>query len=133
MPHAGLKTIIALSFVLAIGFLLVILSSALYGQYSPLLVVATYLFAPLPNAICSRYASSYNDDFMDSGSSASGVLDLGRFLTGFLVTMGIALPAVLAHADVIQWGAMAMSIIGGLLIYGTIIAFTMFFQEESDF
>ncbi|KAK6511571.1 Vacuolar protein sorting-associated protein 55 [Arthrobotrys musiformis] len=133
MPHAGLKTIIALSFVLAIGFLLVILSSALYGQYSPLFVVATYLFAPLPNAICGRYASTYNDDFMGSGSSASSVLDLGRFLTGFLVLMGMALPAVLAHAGIIQIGAMIMSIIGGLLIYGTIIAFTMFFQEESDF
>ncbi|KAF3920560.1 hypothetical protein ABW20_dc0110219 [Dactylellina cionopaga] len=133
MPPAGLKTIIALSFVLAIGFLLVILSSALYSQYSPLFVVATYLLAPLPNAICSRYASAYNDDFMDSGSSASSVLDLGRFLTGFLVLMGMALPAVLAHAGIIHWGAMAMSIVGGLLIYGTIIAFTMFFQEESDF
>ncbi|EPS40678.1 hypothetical protein H072_5467 [Dactylellina haptotyla CBS 200.50] len=133
MPAAGLKTIIALSFVLAIGFLLVILSSALYSQYSPLFVVATYLLAPLPNAICGRYASAYNDDFMDSGSSASGILDLGRFLTGFLVLMGIALPAVLAHAGIIEYGAMIMSIIGGLLIYGTIIAFTMFFQEESDF
>ncbi|KAF3931389.1 hypothetical protein ABW19_dt0200782 [Dactylella cylindrospora] len=133
MPAAGLKTIIALSFVLAIGFLLVILSSALYSQYSPLFVVATYLLAPLPNAICNRYASSYNDDFMDSGSTASGIIDFGRFLTGFLVLMGIALPAVLAHAGIIQIGAMIMSIAGGLLIYGTIIAFTMFFQEESDF
>jgi len=129
MPTAGLKTIIALSFVLAIGFLLVILSSALYNQYAPLSVVATYLIAPLPNAICARYANP--DDFMDS--SYSGVVDLGRFLTGFLVVMGMALPAVLAHAQVITYGACVMSIVGGLLIYGTIIAFTMFFQEESDF
>lgn len=28
--------------------------------------------------------------------------------------------------------AMIMSIAGGLLIYGTIISFTMFFQEEND-
>jgi len=66
-------------------------------------------------------------------SSYSGVVDLGRFLTGFLVVMGMALPAVLAHAQVITYGACVMSIVGGLLIYGTIIAFTMFFQEESDF
>ena len=45
----------------------------------------------------------------------------------------LALPALLAHCALIQYSAMAMSIIGGLLIYGTIISFTMFFQEEQDF
>ena len=45
----------------------------------------------------------------------------------------IALPAALAHCSLIQYPAMVMSIIGGLLIYGTIISFTMFFQEEQDF
>ncbi|KAL8670505.1 MAG: hypothetical protein Q9168_004957 [Polycauliona sp. 1 TL-2023] len=126
---AGLKTIIALSFVLAIGFLLVILSSALWRNYLPLLVVATYVLAPLPNWICGRCSNP--DDFMESSGSA--VVDFGRFCTGFLVVMGIALPALLAHCDLIQIPAMAMSIIGGLLIYGTIISFTMFFQEEQDF
>ncbi|KAH0610603.1 uncharacterized protein H6S33_012130 [Morchella sextelata] len=126
---AGLKTIIVLAFVLAIGFLLVILSSALYGNYFPLLVVATYCIAPLPNAICSCWSNP--DDFMDSTGRLG--LDLGRFLTGFFVVMGIALPAALAHSGIIQVSAMVMSIIGGLLIYGTIISFTMFFQEAEDF
>lgn len=85
MSHAGLKTIIALSFVLAVGFLLVILSCALYGVYLPLLVVATYVLAPLPNWICSRCANP--DDFVESSGNA--ILDLGRFCTGFLVVMGI--------------------------------------------
>ena len=44
-----------------------------------------------------------------------------------------ALPALLAHCALIQYPAMAMSIVGGLLIYGTIISFTMFFQEEQEF
>jgi len=126
---AGLKTIIALSFVLAIGFLLVILSSALYGNYYPLLVVATYVVAPLPNWICGRAANP--EDFMES--SGSGIVDFGRFLTGFLVVMGIALPSLLAHCAIISTSAMVMSIIGGLLIYGTIISFTLFFQEEAEF
>ncbi|KAK2839281.1 hypothetical protein FQN49_006297 [Arthroderma sp. PD_2] len=125
----GLKTIIALSFVLAIGFLLVILSAALWHNYLPLLVVATYVIAPIPNWICSRCASS--DDFMES--SSSGVVDFGRWFTGFLVVMGIALPAVLAHSGAIQVPAMVMSILGGLLIYGTIISFSMFFQETEEF
>ncbi|KAH8786294.1 vacuolar protein sorting 55 [Hyaloscypha sp. PMI_1271] len=126
---AGLKTIISLSFVLAIGFLLVILSCALFKQYLPLLVVATYVLAPLPNWICGRCANP--DDFVESSSNA--VVDFGRFCTGFLVLMGVALPALLAHSELIRWAAALMSITGGALIYGTIIAFGMFFQEESEF
>ncbi|KAH8772582.1 vacuolar protein sorting 55 [Diaporthe sp. PMI_573] len=129
MPAAGLKTIIALSFVLAVGFLLVILSCALWKVYYPLLVVATYVIAPLPNWICGRCANP--DDFVES--SGAGVMDLGRFCTGFMVVMGIALPIVLAHSNLISVGAMVMSVTGGLLIYGTIISFGMFFQEESEF
>ncbi|OCT54766.1 Vacuolar protein sorting-associated protein 55 [Cladophialophora carrionii] len=120
MTTAGLKTIIALSFILAIGFLLVILSAALFHNFLTLLVVATYVLAPVPNWIASRCANP--DDFIESNSGAW--IDLGRFATGFLVLMGIAL---------IQVPAMVMSIIGGLLIYGTIISFTQFFKEEQDF
>ncbi|KAF2199980.1 vacuolar protein sorting 55 [Delitschia confertaspora ATCC 74209] len=126
---AGLKTIISLSFVLAIGFLLVILSAALFKNYLTLLVVATYVVAPLPNWICGRAANP--DDFMES--SGSGVIDFGRFLTGFFVVMGIALPALLYHSGDITAAAMTMSVVGGLLIYGTIITFTLFFQEEQEF
>ncbi|KAM0710833.1 hypothetical protein Q7P35_001571 [Cladosporium inversicolor] len=126
---AGVKTIIVLSFILAIGFILVILSSALYHNFLTLLVVATYVLAPVPNWICSKAQS--NDDFMDSGSSS--IVELGRFLTGFFVVMGMALPIVLAHTEQIRVEAMVMSIIGGLLIYGTIISFTMFFREQEEF
>jgi hypothetical protein len=73
--------------VLAIGFLLVILSCALFKQYLPLLVVATYVLAPLPNWICGRCANP--DDFVESSSNA--VVDFGRFCTGFLVLMGVGM------------------------------------------
>ena len=71
--------------VLAIGFLLVILSCALDNNYLPLLVVATYVVAPLPNWICGRCANP--DDFMES--AGNGIIDFGRWLTGFFVVMGI--------------------------------------------
>ncbi|KAI9786962.1 MAG: Vacuolar protein sorting-associated protein 55 [Geoglossum umbratile] len=96
----GLKTIIALSFVLAIGFLLVILSSALWRNYLPLLVVATYVIAPLPNFICGRFSNP--DDFMDSAGSAA-VTDFGRFCTGFLVVMGIGRSKLSLYFD--MWEA----------------------------
>lgn len=50
-----------------------------------------------------------------------------------LMPLLIALPIVLAHSDLIQVEAMIMSIVGGLLIYGTIISFSMFFHEEQEF
>ena len=80
--------------VLAIGFLLVILSSALFQSYLTLLVVATYTIAPLPNFICGRCANP--DDFMESSGSA--VIDFGRFCTGFLVVMGVGTWSPFAHA-----------------------------------
>jgi hypothetical protein len=87
---AGLKTLIGLSFVLAIGFILIILSSVLYKNVFPILVVATYIVAPLPNIICNYCASP--DDFIDSSSGSAGaIVDFGRFLTGFLVVMGIGM------------------------------------------
>jgi len=104
---AGLKTIIVLSFVrhthlsqlctfhsvdrshqiLAIGFLLVILSSALFKNYLTLLVVGTYVIAPIPNWLCGR--AQNHDDFMESGSNS--IVELGRFVTGFLVVMGVGM------------------------------------------
>jgi hypothetical protein len=38
-----------------------------------------------------------------------------------------------AHCGLINTAALIMSVTGGLLIYGTIISFTMFFQEEEEF
>lgn len=53
---------------------------------------------------------------------------------GHMLTMDkTALPVLLAHSGIILWYAAVMSIIGGVLIYGTIIAFGMFFEEESEF
>ena len=73
--------------VLAIGFLLVILSAALWKNYLTLLVVLTYVLAPIPNWLCGR-AANY-DDFMDGGGA--GVIDLGRFMTGMFVVTGIGM------------------------------------------
>jgi len=54
---------------------------------------------------------------------------------GLLIMFGVvvALPVLLAHSNLISIPAMVMSVIGGLLIYGTIISFAMFFQEEQEF
>ncbi|RIB06969.1 vacuolar protein sorting 55 [Gigaspora rosea] len=127
---AGLKSIIALAFVLACGFLLVILSGALYQTWWTLFVVATYVLAPLPNFIFSK--CSGNDDYYLSSNTNNGFKDFGQFLTSIFIVTGVCLPVVLAHASVISVPAMFMSIGGGALVYSTIIAYSTFFANEGD-
>ncbi|KAI8990206.1 vacuolar protein sorting 55 [Pilobolus umbonatus] len=120
------KKIIALAFVLAIGFLLVILSCALFYNWWPLLVVTIYILAPIPNALC-RKCGGEND--IDSEYN-SGVFDAGHFITGMFIVSGFCLPFVLAHAEVITVPAMIMSVAGGILVYGTIISYIHFFSDN---
>ncbi|EKM82664.1 hypothetical protein AGABI1DRAFT_111246 [Agaricus bisporus var. burnettii JB137-S8] len=126
---AGLRTVILLSFVLAVGFLLIILSCALWANWLPLLVALTFVLAPLPNAVFSHLAS---DEF--ASYENSGPVDLGRFTTSLIVITGFALPIVLAHSGIIDSKASAMSIVGGGLVYGTILAYSAAFnQSESEY
>jgi hypothetical protein len=123
--------VILLSFVLAVGFLLIILSCALWSNWLPLLVALTFLLAPLPNALFSHCASDDFGSSLDDGA-AGGPVDLGRFITGVIVVTGFAFPVVLAHSEVIEKGACWMSVVGGGLVYGTILAYSNTFKQESD-
>ncbi|KAJ1910381.1 Vacuolar protein sorting-associated protein 55 [Tieghemiomyces parasiticus] len=125
---AGVKVIVILALCLALGFLLAILSCALYGNWWPLIVVFTYCLAPAPNAIFGRIRSS--DPLADS---SSGAADIGRFITSMFIISGFGLPLVLAHADVITHAAMVMSIAGGLLVYGSIIVYIYVFSDREEF
>jgi hypothetical protein len=128
---AGLKTVILLSFVLAVGFLMIILSCALWSNWLPLLVALTFVVAPLPNALFSHCGA---EDFSTADSEVSGPIDLGRFITAFIVVTGFALPLILAHSEIIRPGASVMSLIGGGLVYGTILSYAAAFrQDDSDF
>lgn len=121
--------IILLSFVLALGFLLIILSCALWSNWLPLLVALIYVLTPLPNSMCARCAGA--DDF--SADYNSGFLDFGNFMTGVMIVSGFALPLSLAHAGVIAPTACWMSIAGGGLVYGTIMTYSGFFNESEDY
>ncbi|BGP36929.1 Vacuolar protein sorting-associated protein 55 [Rhodotorula kratochvilovae] len=126
--RAGLKTLITLSFVLSLSFLLIILSCALWGNWLPLLTAVLFTFAPLPNWLCARCAGA--DDF--SAEYSSGPLDFGHFLTSCFLVSGVALPYVLAHAGVIHHIAAWMSAAGGLIGYATIITYSHFFAIQLD-
>ncbi|KAJ1956969.1 Vacuolar protein sorting-associated protein 55 [Dispira parvispora] len=125
----NIHVIVALSLCLALGFLLAILSCALYGNWWPLVVVFTYCLAPVPNAIFGRVNSS--DPLADD--STGGAADVGRFITAIFIVSGFGLPLVLAHADIITHAAMVMSVCGGLLVYGTIIVYLYIFGRQDEF
>ncbi|WWC95196.1 hypothetical protein V866_002052 [Kwoniella sp. B9012] len=128
IPFLQQIAVILLSFVLAAGFLLVILSCALWANWLPLLVALTFVLAPLPNSICARCSRA--DDLSPEYNSA--YVDFGRFLTGMLVTTGLSLPVLLAHSKLIQPAACWMSIAGGGLVYGTILVYSGWFGGSSD-
>ena len=88
----------------------------------------TFVLAPLPNSI---FGHCRGDDSFAS-EEGSGAVDLGRFFTSVTVITGFALPLVLAHADVIKMEACVMSIIGGGLVYGTILAYSQVFKEDTS-
>lgn len=74
-----------------------------------------FAFAPLPNWLCGRCSGA--DDF--SADYSSGPVDFGHFLTSCFLVSGVALPYVLAHAEVIHPAAGWMSALGGLVGYAT--------------
>ncbi|KAJ3025378.1 UNVERIFIED_CONTAM: Vacuolar protein sorting-associated protein 55 [Siphonaria sp. JEL0065] len=127
-PSNPMAAIIALAFSLSVGILLVVLSSALYNNWLPLLVVLTYILAPLPNLIAKRVAG--NSDYYSDDSR--GILETGYFLTSVFVVSGFGLPLSLAHGGLITEMAMYLSLSGGLLIYFTILGYLKFFITVDD-
>ena len=110
----GIHTVIFLSFSLALGFLLVILSCAIWSNWMPIWSAVSFALAPTPNACFGNLAGA--DSFSDYHYA---YLDMGYFLTGALLMTGIALPIVLAHTGIITGTAAVLTLCGGVLVYGT--------------
>lgn len=130
-----LNKIIFLSAFLAFGFLLILLSCALYNNWHPLWVIAIFLVAPLPNIILSSVENN-RDDFLtfsnDHGNNPTPLEEISKFITGFLIVSGISLPITMYHTNLIGLGSMVMSILGGIIVYGDIIVFMWFFSDHEE-
>lgn len=128
-----LNKIIGLSVVLAVGFLLVILAG-IYRNWFPIIIGIIFAVAHLPVAITRNVSSSSDYDFnFDSTSTNTNVLvEAGQFITAFLLVTGVYLPILLNHSLILTKTAMVLSIIGGLLIYGTVYLFSHYFDEPTD-
>ncbi|AET39049.1 Vps55p Ecym_3579 [Eremothecium cymbalariae DBVPG len=128
-----LTKVICLSGLLATGFLLVILSCSLYHNYYPLIDFQVFILAPIPNAISSRSNYDGHDFMNDRVKSAQ---DLRQFFTGLLVASGIIMPLVFQHAQIINKVSCVMSILGGLIVYSSMVIFGWFFtgswEDDED-
>ncbi len=128
-------SLVGLALAFAVGCLLNVLAAVikLDADRDPNAVVLTviifYFLAPWPNIMCKRCGG----DGMDFDGSGNVWRDMGFFLTGFLIVSGLAPPLALQQADEIGVAAMVMSIAGGVVIYGSVAAYSHVFSNKSEF
>lgn len=134
-----LTILFSLSLLLAIGFLNIVLSCALFNTYYPLYVILIFLIAPIPNAIasCVMNSSSYYGGYggygdLDDDYPGSNFGSFMKFITGMLVSSGTFLPIVLWRNNIIPRGSFLLSLSGGFLVYSSFVLFGMGFQTQDD-
>ncbi|XP_014508480.1 vacuolar protein sorting-associated protein 55 homolog [Vigna radiata var. radiata] len=87
------------------GVVLHILACALYKNWWPMLTAITYVILPVPLLF---YAGSERSSvFSDSDNTW---VNATKFISGASAVGSIAIPAILKHAGVISWGALAMEL-----------------------
>lgn len=124
--RSSISGIIGLSFAFSVGVLLLSLGCALYHNWWPAFVVIFYLLAPIPYTLARRYSeTSY------SGSNCG--LEVALFLTSVLVISAYGLVLVLAHHQTIAKGALWLVIGADTVIFSTILAYFILFNEDEEF
>ena len=121
-----LNKIIGLSVILSVGFLLVILAG-IYGNWFPIII--GIIFAITKNIASS---SDYDFNFDSTTTNSRAIIEIGQFLTAFLLVSGVYLPILLNHSLILTKTAMVLTIVGGLLIYGTVYTFSHYFDEPQE-
>ncbi|KAM1305481.1 vacuolar protein sorting-associated protein 55 homolog [Malus sylvestris] len=100
--HTG--KLAALAILVSGGIVLQILACALYNNWWPMLTVIMYVLLPMPLLF---FVGSDSSIFSES---ENGWVNATKFLTGASAIGSIAIPAILKHAGVIGWGALAMEL-----------------------
>lgn len=129
-----LNKIIGLSIVLSMGFLLVVLAG-INGNWFPILIgiIFAIAYTPIPISRALSSSSDYEFNFDPNSASSSGILkEAGLFISAFLATTGFYLPILLHHSHILTKTAMILTIIGGILIYGTVYTFSLYFDEPVE-
>ena len=117
--------IVGMSFLAAIGILLVVLGCALpefktdkvswYAMFN----LFFYVLAPIPALIVRRVGN----DFSDFGGTSNLCVEVSLFFTAGIIVSAFGLPIVLARANIIKMGAMGLVVTGNFFIFLTIFLF----------
>ncbi|KAK0395265.1 hypothetical protein QR680_001194 [Steinernema hermaphroditum] len=121
---AGVKAVVLLALAGVVGLTLLVLGCALsdFGSWWPMFVITFYILVPIPLMI----ARHYNEDM--TGTSAC--IEFALFATTGIVISAFALPLVLAHVSVINAGACVFTLLANIVLFGSIIGYFRYFNEE---
>ena len=88
-----------------VGFVLIILSGALYRNFYPLMVLIPALLVPVPPLLCG------------GGDGNTLSFAFGTFFEMFFWTSTLALAAVMAHTEVIEYAALGFCLAGSVVLF----------------
>lgn len=125
--RSTISGIIGLSFSFSVGVLLLSLGCAIYHNWWPAFVVLFYILAPIPYSLAKRYSeASYS-------TNSNCALEVALFLTSVLVISAYGLVLVLAHHQTIEKGATWLILGADTVMFSTILAYFIVFNDEDDF
>lgn len=59
-------------------------------------------------------------------------MDLGKFLSGLFASSALLFPLILFHVRIINLISLLLTLSGGVLIYGTVVGFTSYFEKDEE-
>ncbi|TYH23387.1 hypothetical protein ES288_A03G009400v1 [Gossypium darwinii] len=127
--HNCLQTgkLVVLAILVSGGIILQILACALYNNWWPMLTVIMYVLLPMPLMF---FAGS--DGYSLLSESGNSWVNATKFLTGASAIGSIAIPAILKHAGVISWGALAMEL-SSFFVFVLAIMFYIRMNNDDDY
>ncbi|GEQ67041.1 hypothetical protein JCM33374_g704 [Metschnikowia sp. JCM 33374] len=129
-----LNKIMGLSVVLSVGFLLVVLAG-IAGNWFPIVDGIIFGIAYLPVIISRVVFNSSDYDFNfdpQTTSQTSAVKESGKFITAALLVTGLYLPILLHHSNLLTTTAVILTLVGGILIFGTVYTFSQAFDSPEE-
>jgi len=123
---AGLKSLVCVAFLGALGITALILACALPGIWWPFFNIIFYILAPVPTLIAQR-----NGD----GNGSGAVMDVAIFITMGFVISAFGLPIILHRAPtaIITATSCYLTIVANIVVFLTLLGFFVIFQEEESF
>jgi len=122
------RVILVLALMFSTGVLLQLLGCVLWHNWWPMLTGLMYVLVPMPYLF---FGPGGDDSYGYGSSLASGWIDAGKFLTGFSAVGSIAIPAILAHSQVITVGALIMELAAVVVLGCTVVTYDYFSSKDS--